>query len=63
MKKEKLSNTHTYCLVITKRGGGLAVTEGEVLLSDVLVTKEHPPDAADQALERIARLIERRFLR
>jgi hypothetical protein len=61
--KERAQETPEYVLVIRKHGGGLSVTEGECVLSSVSAQKAFPPDAADSTIERILRLIERRFLR
>ena len=60
---ERTKEMFDYVLIIRKEGGGLSVTEGECLQDDVIVARKHPADAADGTIERIVRLIERRFLR
>lgn len=65
MKTQKQSATEetVFAIVVTRKGGGLAVSECTVPVSSLTVLKAHPPDAADQAIARVTDAIERRVLR
>lgn len=52
-----------YCIVIERRGGGCAVSQGEVSKSAVRIVEARQPEGMEYAVGRIVGWIERRWSR